>query len=62
MDVLDACNDLLVNSDGRFLMESLVLDYIIKQLAIGTVLHDEVQLGLSFDDLHSAACLPRKAK
>lgn len=52
MDVLDACNDLLVNSDGRFLMESLVLDYIIKQLAIGTVLHDEVQLGLSFDDLH----------
>ena len=51
MDVLDPTNKLLVDSDGCLLMKSLVLYYVLKELSVNAVLHDEVQLGFSFNNL-----------
>jgi hypothetical protein len=61
VDVLDACNNLLENSDGGLLMKTLVLHDVIKQLPVGAVLHDEVELRLGFDNQQLAQGLPRTA-
>ena len=52
VNVVDSCNDLLVDAHSCFLVESLVLDDVVEELAIGTVLHNKVQLRLSLNDLY----------
>ena len=53
VDVLDARDDLLVDADRCFLMESLVLHDVVKKLAILAVLHHQIQFSLCLDDLHT---------
>lgn len=50
MNVLDACNYLLENSDGGLFVKTLVLHDVIEQLPAGAVLHDQVELRLGFDN------------
>ena len=51
MDVLYASNELLVNSDGCFLMEALLLNDVIEEFTIDTVLHDKIKFSLCLNNL-----------
>jgi hypothetical protein len=51
MNVINTCYNLLINSDSSFFMKSLVLDDVVKEFAIGAVLHNEIQLSLGFNNL-----------
>ena len=52
VDVLDAREDLRVHLAGLFLGQAPVLDDVLKKLAAGTVLHDEVEVVVVFDHLY----------
>ena len=47
VDIFDTRHQLLVHPDCCLLMESLVRDYVVKQLSIGAVLHDKKQFAFS---------------
>ena len=51
MDVLNASNKFLVKFAGLFLCEALMRDYVIEELSIYAVLHDQVKFRLSLYDL-----------
>ena len=53
VDVLDATDQLLEYSDRGFFVQSLVLYNIVKELAIDTVFHYQIQLSLCLDNLNS---------
>ena len=42
MDVFNARDKLLENTDGSFLMQSLMLDDIIEKFSIHAVFHDQI--------------------
>lgn len=52
MDVLDASNDLLVDTNGGFFVEALVLHNIVEEFSVAAVLHYQVKLCFGLDDLH----------
>jgi hypothetical protein len=51
VDVLDACQELLHIFYCFFLLDPSVLDDVVEKLPTLCVLHDEVDVGFSFDDL-----------
>lgn len=51
VNILDACNDLLVDADGRFLVKTLVFNDVVEKLTITAILHHEVQLSLCLNNL-----------
>ena len=52
MNVINTRYYLLVNSDSRFLVESLVLDDVVEELTVRTILHYQVQFSLRFNYLN----------
>ena len=50
VDILDSAYNLLEESAGLLLLESLPLDDVVEQLTSVGVLHDEEQLARSFND------------
>lgn len=50
-EILDSGNYLLEELASFGFLESLLLDYVIKQLTLGNVLSDQIQLLWSLDDL-----------
>ena len=53
VDILDTADQLLEYSDRGLFVQSLVLHNIVKELAIDTVFHDQIQLSLCLDNLNS---------
>ena len=51
MDILNSCQNLLHEGDGFLLIQSFFPDNIVKKLAPWCILHDEVNIGFSFDNL-----------
>ena len=51
MDVFNAGDKLLENTDGSLLVQSLMLDNVIEKFSIDTVFHDQIKLGFRLDDL-----------
>ena len=51
VDVFNACNELLVQSNSCLLMKSLMTNDVIEEFSILAVFHDKKQLTFSFDDL-----------
>lgn len=50
VDILNARNKLLVHSDRRFFVESLMRHYIIEELTILAILHDQEKLAFSLNN------------
>jgi len=50
VDILNARNKLLVHSDRRFFVESLMGHYIIEELTILAILHDQEKLAFSLNN------------